>query len=73
MPAPNLAAGASAFRWVCSGCGKFTEVNGDVHSLHDSTCVHWAIKCQSEKVGGKWVALDDQTGKFKPVLRDSHD
>lgn len=46
------------YRWVCQACGKFTEVNGARDDLHDSSCVHWAIKCRADKRDGKWVALE---------------
>lgn len=59
-------------RWVCTACGKFTELGGDALDLHDTSCVHYAALCHGTREPGQpWKAVptdavawhDDEEGE----------
>lgn len=45
-------------RWVCSCCGKTTELGEPRDRLRDTSCVMWAVLCHAERDSdGHWVAV----------------
>lgn len=47
-----------AQRWVCTACGKATDLGETRYALRDTSCLHWAVLCHADKdAEGRWVAL----------------
>lgn len=57
-------------RWVCTACGKYTEPGASRDDMGDTSCVHWAIRCHRDRVGGLWRPVDGDENGFAAELTE---